>query len=304
MPRTTDLAVCFADICDSTFLFETHGDDRARKIVGRTLTLIAEAIKTHDGTVVKSLGDGLMGTFPEFSSAAHAAAQFPQVVKEDETLASLGIEVRGGLCYGTVVQEEDGDVFGDAVNTASRLAEWARADQVVTTAKAREALPEYLQNQTRSLGETILRGKEEPVEIVELLIKQSGSDLTVVESSARSATQEQERVLRVRHQGEDFTVRQDPLWLGRGAKADLRINDARVSRMHAVIEKKRGVFQIVDQSTNGTHVRLGEDEDALFLHHEQLLLRGTGRISLGRPLGSNEAHRLRFESIIETSEER
>ncbi len=301
--RTTDLAICFADICDSTFLFETHGDDRARKIVGRTLTLIAEAIKTHDGTVVKSLGDGLLGTFPEFPSAAHAAAQFPQVVKEDETLVSLGIEVRGGLCYGTVLQEEDGDVFGDAVNTASRLAEWARADQVVTTAQARDALPEYLQKQTRSLGETILRGKEEPVEIVELLIKQSQSDLTVVESPARSATQEQERVLCVRHQGDRFTVRQDPLWLGRGAKADLRINDARVSRMHAVINKQRDVFQITDQSTNGTYVQLGGDEGALYLRHDQLLLRGTGHISLGRPLDSNDTHRLHFESIMETSEQ-
>lgn len=302
MPRSTNLAVCFADIQDSTSLFETHGDDRARNIVDRTLTLTAEVTQTHDGTVVKSLGDGLMCTFPELSSAAHATARFLQVVEEDETLASLGIELRGGFCYGMVLQEEDGDVFGDAVNTASRLAEWAHADQVVTTARTRDALPEYLQNQTRSLGETVLRGKEKPVEVVELLIEKSESDLTVAEDPARDAMQEKERVLRMCHQGEHFTVRQGPLWLGRSTEADLRIDDSRVSRMHAVIDKQRDVFQIADQSTNGTHVRLGGDEDALFLHHDQLHLHGTGYISLGWPIGSNEAHRLRFENIVEPFE--
>lgn len=301
MSRTTELAVCFADICDSTALFETHGDDRAREIVGRTLDLIAEAIESHDGTVVKSLGDGIMGTFPEFPPAAHAAVQFPEVVKNDDTLAALDIEVRSGLCYGSVLQEEDGDVYGDAVNTASRLADWAHPSQVVTTVEARDTLPEYLQKRTRSLGETILRGKKEPVEIVELLGGQSGSDLTVAEVPTPTTTRRQERVLRLMHADDTVTVRQDPLWVGRGAKADLRVNDVRVSRMHAVVKKKRDSFQLVDQSTNGTYVQIGE-EDALFLHHEQLLLHGTGHISLGRPLDTNDAHRLRFECVMDTPE--
>ena len=303
MPRSTNLTVCFADFQDSTSLFETHGDDRARKIVGRTLSLVAEVSEINDGTVVKSLGDGIMCIFSNLPSAAHAATRFLQAVKEDETLASLGIELRGGLCYGRVLQEEDGDVFGDAVNTASRLVEWAHADQVVTTAETRDALPEYLQNQTRSLGETILRGKEEPVEVVELLIKKSESDLTVAEAPARSAVRGQERVLRVRHQDEGFTVRQNSFWIGRSARADLRIDDSRVSRMHAIIDRQHGTFQITDQSTNGTHVQLGGDESPLFLHHEQLVLRGTGHISLGRPIGSNGAHRLRFESVMESAAE-
>lgn len=304
MPRTTELAVCFADVCDSTSLFETHGDDRARAIVGRTLELIGDEIEGHDGTIVKSLGDGVLGTFPEVPAGAQAAVQFPQVVKDDQELASLGIQIRVGLCYGPVLRESDGDVFGDAVNTASRLADWARADQVVMTAEARNALPEYLQNRTRTLGQTILRGKEEPVTIVELLGEQGQSNLTVVETAARGSTAQSkdDRLLHLEYEDDRHLVRQDRMWLGRGTGADLQVDDARVSRVHAYIDRHRDSFRIVDQSTNGTYVQIG-DEDALFLHHEQLLLHGRGKISLGRPIDAEDAHRLHFSCTVDAPEE-
>lgn len=304
MPRTTQLTVCFADVCDSTALFETHGDDRARAIVGRALALIGEEIEGHDGTIVKSLGDGVLGTFPEVPPGAQAAVKFPQVVKDDKELASLGIQIRVGLCYGPVLRESDGDVFGDAVNTASRLADWARADQVVMTGEARKALPQYLQNRTRTLGQTILRGKEKPVTIVELLGEQSQTNLTVVETAVRESTQQSqdERLLLLEYEDDQQLVRQDRMWLGRGAGADLQVDDARVSRVHAYIDRHRDSFRIVDQSTNGTYVQIG-NEDALFLHHEQILLHGTGQISLGGPIDAEDAQCLHFSCTVEAPEE-
>lgn len=295
MSRTTELAICFADICDSTALFEEYGDDKARDIVGTVLDLISDVIREYNGTVVKTIGDEVMGTFPELVAATSAVTQFPQAVKRNDQLATLGIEIRVGMCYGSVVQEDDGDVYGDAVNTASRLVDWAKAEQVVTTAATLDPLPDFFESRTRNLGSTILRGKEEPVEIIELLGEQSGSNLTVVEGGGPEPAVDQKRnVLSLHHDGEEITVEEGPLMIGRGTKSDLQIPDSRVSRMHAVIERQRDSFMLTDSSTNGTYVQIG-DEEVMFLHREQLRLHGSGHLSLGRHVEADDARLLRFE---------
>ena len=294
MSRTTELAICFADICDSTSLFEEYGDDRARDVVGRVLGLLSDVIGDYNGTVVKTIGDEVMGTFPELIAATSAVTKFPRAVAADDDLAALGIEIRVGMCHGSVVQEDNGDVYGDAVNTASRLVDWARPDQVVTTAETLAPLPDYFDRRTRNLGATTLRGKDEAVEIVELLGEQSGSNLTVVEERgpAPAHTQEQ-HVLALEHDDRHITVEQGPFMVGRGSESDLRVSDSRVSRMHAVIERQRDAFVLTDSSTNGTYVQIG-DEEVLFLHREQLRLHGSGQLSLGRHLNAEDAQPLRF----------
>lgn len=295
MSRTTELAICFADICDSTALFEEYGDDEARDIVGTVLDVISDVIHEYNGTVVKTIGDEVMGTFPELIAATSAVTKFPQAVQQEKKLAALGIEIRVGMCYGSVVQEDDGDVYGDAVNTASRLVDWARPAQVVTTAETLHPLPDFFESRTRSLGDTTLRGKDESVEIIELLGEQSGSNLTVVESRNPEPEQEKERtILSLQYDDETVKVEQGPLMLGRGSKSDLRIADSRVSRMHAVIERQRDSFMLTDSSTNGTYVQIG-DEEVMFLHREQLRLHGTGTLSLGRHVEAEDAQLLRFE---------
>jgi len=294
MSRTTELAICFADICDSTSLFEEYGDDRAREIVGRVLGVVSEVIDDYNGTVVKTIGDEVMGTFSEVIAATSAVTKFPRAVEADDELAALGIEIRVGMCYGSVVQEDDGDVYGDAVNTASRLVDWARPDQVVTTARTLEPLPDFFESRTRNLGATTLRGKEERVEIVELLGEQSGSNLTVVEDRGPAPEQhDNQDVLSLQYRDQTITVEQGPYMLGRGSKSDLQIADSRVSRMHAVIERQRDTFMLTDSSTNGTYVQIG-DEDVIFLHREQLRLHGSGQLSLGRHVEADDAQLLHF----------
>lgn len=295
MSRTTELAICFADICDSTALFEEYGDDKAREIVGQVLGVLSDVIEDYNGVVVKTIGDEVMGTFSEIIAATSAVTKFPRAVQADEQLAALGIEIRVGMCHGSVVQEDDGDVYGDAVNTASRLVDWARPEQVVTTAETLDPLPDFFESRTRNLGATTLRGKEESVEIVELLGEQTGSNLTVVEDrDPEAAENTHQNVLSLEYENETTTVEQGPLMLGRGSKSDLQVSDSRVSRTHAVIERQRDSFLITDSSTNGTYVQIG-DEDVMFLHREQLRLHGSGQLSLGRHVEAEDAQLLRFE---------
>lgn len=301
VPHNVELTVCFADTCDSTSLFEEYGDERAKEVVSRTLHRISEAVEERGGKAIKTLGDGLMSTFSGPTPAARAALGFPDAVRKDETLAALGIEVRWGFCHGSVVREEGGDVYGDAVNIASRLVDWANASQVVTTAETTDVLPDSFPGFTRDLGEKTLRGKTETVELVELVDEQSDPNLTVVEKQVQSFYEDGDALLLLRHGGQEYHVQRDSLRLGRGGENDLQIDDRRVSRKHAVVEREAGSFQVVDRSTNGTYVEIGE-ENVTFVHHGQLHLHGIGRISLGRPIEAEEASPIRFECERNTEE--
>ncbi len=75
------------------------------------------------------------------------------------------------------------------------------------------------------------------------------------------------------------------LTFGRGTDSTVQIESTLVSRHHARLDFRHTNFMLADQSTNGTFVRIENDEE-VFLHHEQIVLRGSGVISLGRRTGS------------------
>lgn len=291
--QTTELVVCFADVCDSTSFFEQHGDEQARSIIGRVLSVLGDVIEDNGGTVVKTIGDEIMGTFDHLLMGFSAVASFDEAVRHDEVLARHGIQIRTGFCYGPVIREEDGDVFGDAVNVASRLVDWARPGQTVTTKESLDGAPDFLQTRVRSLGPATLRGKEQSVDVLEVLGDEDASDLTVVSRHDEDAQETPQATLTLDYAGEEVRIDRQ-VTLGRGARSDVVIPDGRVSRQHATIEAQQGTFFLKDSSTNGTYVAIGDDE-AMFLHRDQLRLHGAGVLSLGRPINDPQAKVLQFD---------
>jgi hypothetical protein len=83
--------------------------------------------------------------------------------------------------------------------------------------------------------------------------------------------------------------------LGRDAKADIVVKDARASRNHGRIERRYDRFVLVDQSTNGTYVTVRGEAEFL-LKQEETMLRGRGRISFGHS-GVSDDDCLEFEVV-------
>jgi hypothetical protein len=71
------------------------------------------------------------------------------------------------------------------------------------------------------------------------------------------------------------------LTIGRGDQSDIQIESELASRIHARLGFQQTNFILTDQSTNGTFVQIDNDEE-VYLHNEQIVLRGRGVISLGR----------------------
>jgi predicted component of type VI protein secretion system len=68
--------------------------------------------------------------------------------------------------------------------------------------------------------------------------------------------------------------------IGRDDVCELTVAAKYASRSHANLEFRRGKFVLADHSTNGTYVKLNEQNN-IFIRREELPLIGEGYISLG-----------------------
>jgi adenylate cyclase len=281
--KTISLSIVFADISGSTRLYETLGDALARELVAKCLTVMTEQVKKYGGTVIKTIGDEIMCTFPTADKAVESAMGMQDAVTEElpERFPNLPtkLSIRVGLHFGPAIME-GGDVFGDAVNVAARMAGLAKGGQIITTQETAEALVPALRASTRHLDRIPVKGKSETIDIFEVVWQPE--DVTRIATGLLSTSKTKKVTLVLRYQGKELTLDKNsgPTILGRGQKADLMVNDTMASREHARIEYRRDKFVITDQSTNGTYI-LGPDGQA-YLRREEAALAGSGKISLGR----------------------
>ena len=282
--KSATLSIVFADISGSTRLYETLGDTVARELVSECLALMAEQVDKYSGTVIKTIGDEIMCTFPSADQAIEASMGMQESVTEDlpernrNTPSNLMIRV--GLHHGSAILES-GDVFGDAVNVAARMAGVAKGSQIITTKETAEQLAPTLRSCTRHLDRISVKGKSEEIDIFEVIWQ--AEDVTRMATGLLKSSSGQVK-LYLDYNGLKRKLSQDmdTLILGRGKKADMVINDSMASREHARIECRRGKFILTDMSTNGTYVHTSEGPS--YLRREDLVLVGDGRIALGREL--------------------
>ena len=286
--ETIDLAIVFADISGSTRLYEVLGDGAARGLVSQCLDLMTEQIHKFDGTVIKTIGDEIMCTFPSAEMAVESAMGMQEVITDDlrdlnaATPATLTIRV--GLHYGSAILE-GGDVFGDAVNVAARMAGLAKGGQIILTRQTTEELPPMLVHITRHLDQVPVKGKSEPIDICEVVWQPEDFSRTATNVIMQKT---KEVRLRLRYHDKEALVNQSTgtVVLGRGKKADIIVNDIMASREHARIECRRDKFVLSDQSTNGTYVLTSDG--LIYLRREETTLVGKGKISFGRDLSDTQ----------------
>jgi adenylate cyclase len=288
--------ILFADVSGSTRLFETKGDLEARRLIAAVLEALTTICQQHGGRVIKTIGDEIMCTFPGALNGVLAACDMQRKMGREIEFVRDSLAVRIGLHHGEALEEADGDVYGDAVNTAARMASLAKREQVVTTAATYDSLSGKVP-EARSLGKARVSGKLLPIEIVDLVWQEDTSGMTMVQSAIRGPAAEEKATLRLRHRAQQVTLDPEsrPFSMGREPGNQLTIEADWVSRTHAMIEYKRGHFMIADRSTNGTYVRIGDD-DEIKVHRDELHLRKAGTISLGQSFDVNTGDIIYFEA--------
>jgi len=290
-----NLAVLFADVSDSTRLYEALGDTAAFGNVREVIGLLKGITEAYRGRVVKTIGDGLMCAFPDADAAANAAADMQRQISQRPPLASgKSLTIRIGFHLGPVIQDGE-DVFGDSVNVAARMAGVALAGQAITTSDTVAALSPQMRESLRRLDALPVKGKTEEIEVHELLW-QSSSERTRTVIPGRMATPAvpiDGLCIKLTHQGKELTFR-DTIYFGREAAGNhVVMADPMTSRRHAKIELRGGRFVLIDQSANGTFATLGSGGE-IKLRREELILHGSGVIAFGHSASNPGAETVRF----------
>ncbi len=107
-------AVMFTDIAGYTEIMASD-EEKALSLLQDKRKVLKPLIDKHDGVYVKGTGDGTLSYFDSAYKASKCAKLFQESIYDNDSM-----NVRVGIHVGDIVLD-DGDVYGDGVNVASRL---------------------------------------------------------------------------------------------------------------------------------------------------------------------------------------
>ncbi len=275
--------VLFADVSNSTRLYETAGDAAALAAITGVLVAMRQATEAAGGRVIKTIGDEVLALFATPDAAVAAAAEMQAKAETLPEVAGTKIGLRIGFHYGAVLQQDD-DVFGDTVNLAARLVAQAQKSEIITTAETASLLAPVFRSMVRQLHAISVKGKAEEVELAEILWRSDINATTFMHNPVKPPKAPAGQLVRLRYRGREVVRRRDgdAVVIGRDAGCGLVIEDERASRQHCTVERRGDKFVLKDHSTNGTYVTVEGDTEVL-PQREELTLRKHGWIAFGQP---------------------
>lgn len=164
--------ILFTDIEGSTALTQRLGDAAAMSVLRTHDRIVRSSLAETGGNEVKHTGDGIMASF---ESVAHGVECSIAILRalEDHNRGEVDekIGVRIGVSAGEPVTEGD-DLFGAAVQLASRICDQADAREILVSNAVKElAIGKGFTFADR--GEVELKGFPEPLRIAEVRWRQS-----------------------------------------------------------------------------------------------------------------------------------
>lgn len=282
-PVSQKLAVLFADICGSTALYDSLGDDLARRLISQCLNLLCAELPAQHGVLIKTLGDEVMCTFPSAEQALQAACAMQRAMETAQFAGGHKLMVRIGFHFGEVLCDAH-DVHGDTVNVAARVTAITRATQIMTTLAVAKNLPMDQRASLRQVMRAEFKGKQERLDIFQVIWEADDGESTRIGVPAFRKFPVQLAELTLTHAAKKLHVNQaaHSVIMGREKICEVVVSSDFASRQHVRIELRFDKFVLIDQSTNGTYVR-AENGEVTQVVREEVQLKGCGMISLGNP---------------------
>lgn len=286
--------VMFADIADSTGLYERFGDKQASTHIQDALSQARVIVLQARGIVIKTIGDELMCCFASAADAVYAACEIQN--RFEKAVGPLPrLSFRIGIHSGDAIWNEN-DLFGDAVGVAARLAAMAKAEQILASKDTLTQCPEPFGKGARDIGPVSVKGRRQPVDCMEVLWKNE-AELTSVSVMPKTEGEAAVARLNLSFGADSFVVdvSRPRLSLGRNAGNDIVASSPLVSGSHAVIEQRREKFVLRDHSTNGCLV-IVSGRIPLRVHREEVALFEEGSIILGGA-PAEDSRSVRFQVV-------
>lgn len=157
-------AILFIDVVSSVAVIESD----ERRAVTRWISILeaieGEVLSNYDGMLKKSLGDGLLCTFPVAQMAVGAALSIQKLSKDSNAPLpdAEHIHLRIGIEL-TRFFEDSRDIYGHGVNVAARLMGLAGPGEIVVSARVRDHLVTDVDAEIEDLGSNYLKNVSAPV---------------------------------------------------------------------------------------------------------------------------------------------
>jgi len=155
-------AIMFTDIVGYTAMMG-KSESKTLEIRRRNKEIHQQIIKDVGGKWLKEVGDGTLASFTTITDAVKSAVEIRQTCKQE-----LDIVLKIGIHLGDVMYE-DGDVFGDGVNIASRIQDLAVGGGILISETVYKDIRNKDDFKSAFIGETSLKNVDGQNKIYQLL---------------------------------------------------------------------------------------------------------------------------------------
>jgi class 3 adenylate cyclase len=166
--------ILFTDVEGSTAITQRLGDAKARALMREHERITRDQLKAHEGSEVKTMGDGFMASFGSVTKAVECAIGLQRAVEaasRESAWDGERLSVRIGLNVGEPIEEE-ADLFGTAVILAARIAAKAKGGEILVSEAVRQIVAgkgfEFADR-----GDFEAKGFEDLVHVYELIWRES-----------------------------------------------------------------------------------------------------------------------------------
>ena len=266
-----------AEIAGGVSLADKLGEAEAAYAVERSLNRMSRCAEAYQAIGFAVRRESLVAHFPDADSALLAAREMRERVRALPPMSGIKLVLKAG-----VVLETEAEGLGlDAEKLAVLLVESHGPDSIAVSENLGRVLTPSLR---RMLGQAGDGAGEMPIPVLEL-----GEAPPPTPAELRSeALQAHHKHMRISYRGRSWVidVGRPALLFGRDTGNDIVITDPRVSRQHARLELRNGLFYLADSSTNGTFL-LEEGSPEHCIKREEFILGEKGHIGCGFSVGDN-----------------
>lgn len=174
--------VMFVDVCGFTKISETTSPDVVVTMLNTYFDAMVKEIMEHNGIIDKFIGDAVMAVFRgeyHLDRAIDAALAirnqvngFPNIADKENFKPKVSIGIKSGeMISGNIgsatLKRLDYTVIGDTVNTAARLQDAAKENQIIICENCYEKVKEAFK--CENLGSITMKNKTKPLTVYNVL---------------------------------------------------------------------------------------------------------------------------------------
>jgi adenylate cyclase len=163
-------AIMFTDMVGFTLLGQKN-ESLSLSVLEDQRKLVRPIVGRHNGREVKTIGDAFLIEFPSALDATKCACDIQSTTRDFNVSApeDRRVHLRIGIHLGDVVESE-GDISGDAVNVASRIAPFAENGGVCISRQVFDQVQNKFELSLTSLGVKALKNVSTPVELYKVVL--------------------------------------------------------------------------------------------------------------------------------------